>query len=99
MELFTSKDEKHNHRIEMDGQGTGTTIDTSYGVPHTHKIKDYVVEEKDGHTHTVSQPKKEDILGENKDNNQPVVSDMEHESTEENIEKHKLQIEIKVKSD
>ena len=55
--MFTKKDgePEHNHRLEVDGSGTGETIDTSLGMPHTHKVKDWVVEKStDGHTHGVS---------------------------------------------
>ena len=54
--MFTKKagDPEHVHQMEVDGEGTGETISTSVGVPHTHKIDNWTVEEKDGHTHAVS---------------------------------------------
>lgn len=55
--MFTNKsgDPEHNHRMEVDGNGTGETIDTSAGMPHTHEIKDWAVSKgKDDHTHGVS---------------------------------------------
>lgn len=52
--MFTKKTNDHNHRMEVDGQGTGETLDTSKGLPHTHKIDNWKVEEKNGHTHAVS---------------------------------------------
>lgn len=57
--MFTTKagETPHTHKVELDGQGTGQTIDTSDGPLHTHKIENYVVAEanlaKDGHTHDV----------------------------------------------
>lgn len=57
--MFTSKagEHEHNHRVDIDGQGDGKTIDTSYGVPHTHQVKNYKVLPVEGaldtHTHEV----------------------------------------------
>jgi hypothetical protein len=57
--MFTSKSGKwpHNHRVEVDGDGNGKTIDTSYGPVHTHEVKNYEVLPSelsdDDHEHTV----------------------------------------------
>ena len=45
---------EHVHKMEVDGEGTGCTVSTSKGLPHTHEIKNWKVEEVDGHTHPVS---------------------------------------------
>ena len=43
--MFTTKAGKleHNHMVDVDGQGSGHTIDTSYGPPHTHEITNWIV--------------------------------------------------------
>ena len=93
--MFTSKDNEHNHQLAIDGQGTGKTIDTSYGVPHTHEVKDYVVEEVKDHIHTIEEASKENVLGED-DGKGPKFEVPEVATTEENIEKHRLKVEVTV---
>ena len=57
--MFTTKSGKwpHTHRVEIDGEGNGKTIDTSYGPVHNHEIENYQVSESklsdDPHTHEV----------------------------------------------
>lgn len=50
--MFTIKDETgHSHKVNIDGAGNGETQMTDKGVPHTHEIIDFIVQEKLDHTH------------------------------------------------
>jgi hypothetical protein len=43
--MFSEKagEPEHNHKVEVDGEGTGQTISTSDGPVHTHKIENWVM--------------------------------------------------------
>lgn len=52
--MWTKKagdDYPHKHRCELDGEGTGVTVHTSHGPPHTHDVENYKLAEAEGHTH------------------------------------------------
>lgn len=97
--MFTKKsgEPEHNHRMEVDGNGTGETIDTSCGMPHTHQIKDWKVEKVHGHDHPISA---DYIQGMNSVGNgdEEVTLVGEGETIEEKIEKKTIEISVKVGS-
>lgn len=76
--MFTEKSGKpiHNHRYDVDGNGTGETIDTLGASVHVHEIKDWVVQPggEDEHTH--------EIPDENKDRNAVVVDETKKDEPE-----------------
>ena len=47
----TSEDNDHTHEFEVDDDGNGTAKEAN---GHTHEIKDFKLQEKDGHTHTIN---------------------------------------------
>ena len=94
--MFTKKagDPEHNHRIEVDGDGTGETIDTSCGVPHTHKLTNWSVEEVSGHTHAISS----DLIRGSRaygNGDESVVIIGEGETIEEKIQQIEVEVSIK----
>lgn len=93
--MFTSKNGivPHNHRVEIDGNGNGYTLDTNFGTPHTHEIKDFEVLAGgvDKHTHDKLEPpnrKFSHMDGENAE-----YKEREYSSTKEAIMERKEELE------
>lgn len=94
--MFTTKSGKwpHTHRVELDGDGNGQTLDTSYGPVHTHKIENYQVEEAklsdDPHTHEV------DVDGNKKWVNGKPAKYTEEKRSKPEIPQNKIKVEVEV---
>lgn len=99
--MFTKLSGKppHTHRLELDGQGTGETVDTSYGVLHTHKVTDFVccepeIDKVEKHIHDIDAP--EATL--HMEGDVPVVEEVKKDSMAETI-KVKVEVEVPKESD
>ena len=93
--MFTKRagEPEHNHKLDVCGAGTGQTIDTSDGHPHTHEIKDWVVSayERDDmpkHDHDIA---KDGLVGFNDTEDLPRV-----EIEDRTPIKFKIEVEIPV---
>jgi hypothetical protein len=61
-EQSTSTDNGHAHEYDVDNQGNGSTTFTIAGEEHQHKISNFKVMSKLGHTHEILVEKIDDDL-------------------------------------
>jgi plastocyanin len=96
--MFTSKDGEHphNHRVEINEQGNGKTIDTSYGPAHTHKIEDYKIKESNDHVHDDLEPPQKVVWTNGDDDPHNVTVKEDRQSMKDKIEKQKLKVSVEL---